>query len=107
MKLIRLAQNRNRTAERELTGASGIWRDNFSGALAQGCDVDDAAHKPFSAACVCFRLHEIYLGIYVYNTMLHTYLYVCVCNIYPSSVSLLNLYELLSGRCRLVYFNIN
>lgn len=100
MKLIRLAENRNRTAERELTGGLRHWRDNFSGALEQGCDVDDAPHKRFSAACVCFRFRYIHM-YYV------TYLYVCVCNIYPSSVSLLNLYELLSGRCRLVCFNIN
>lgn len=82
MKLIRLAENRNRTAERELTGGLRHWRDNFSGALEQGCDVDDAPHKRFSAACVCFSLHEIYILVYMSILYYVTYLYVCVCVTY-------------------------
>lgn len=77
MKLIRLVENRNRNpnriAERELSGAS-----NFSGALEQGCDVDDAPHKRRD----CFRLREIYLNIYgipLYPTILHVfYAYMCL-----------------------------
>lgn len=74
MKLIRLVenrnQNRNRIAERELSGAS-----NFSGALEQGCDVDDAPHK----RRVCFRLREIYLNIYTSIPYYITCLYACMC----------------------------
>lgn len=73
MKLIRLVENRNRNpnriAERELSGAS-----NFSGALEQGCDVDDAPHK----RRVCFRLREIYLNIYTSIPYYITYLYACL-----------------------------
>lgn len=102
MKLIRLVENRNRNpnriAERELSGAS-----NFSGALEQGCDVDDAPHKRRD----CFRLREIYLNVY---TSIPYYITCFLCIyvfVYSTSVSLLILFKLLSGRCRLVCFNIN